>query len=312
MPAITVASCPGRTCRCTCAQRAVSVRRGSITTILAPRSTARGEPLRRVLGEELLRDHRVRSREEERIAVVERNPSAEPQAVHGVTDTRARLVDRRGREHHLATEGHHQGRRHRAHGGIRGARRADVDRDRVGTVTVDDVAQPIGDLHDRVVARDLLVGSVGPTAQAAQQPLRVGVDLGEGAPLRAGVALVQRRLAIAVHLDGPPVLDGHENRAQRGAQPAGARLDGGRGVRGGHDDLAVTRSPKRRQRGVWPSSRSTRGGQILHVRQALKARDLLRRAERRARGGGLNPSSSRRRSSRGGCRRGLRAERSRR
>jgi len=69
-----------------------------MTTTFVPRSTAAPQALRRVLGQELLRDDRVGSREEERIDIVERSPPAEPQPVKGVGNARAGLIDRRGRE----------------------------------------------------------------------------------------------------------------------------------------------------------------------------------------------------------------------
>jgi hypothetical protein len=94
-------------------------------------------------------------------------------------------------------------------------------------VAVNDVAKPIGDLVHDVVAGDLLVRSVRTAPQAVQQPIGVRVDLGKGPTLRAGIALEQRSVAVAVHLHRPPVLDRHDDRAHGCAQPTGTGLGDG-------------------------------------------------------------------------------------
>ena len=156
-----------------------------------------------------------------------RGAPAQPHAVDGVGDGRARLVERGGREVHGGADGLHERARHPAHGGVGDVRRADVDGDGVRPVAVDDLREAVGDLVDGLPARDRLVGAVGPLAQAVQEALRVGVDLGQRPALGTGVALEQRRLAVAVHRHGPAVLDRHHDRAVGRAQPADARLRDG-------------------------------------------------------------------------------------
>ena len=138
--------------------------------------------------------------------------------------------------------------------------------------------EPIGDLDDELLARDLLVRTVRPLPQAVEQALRARVDLGQGPPLRARVAAEQRSVAVAVHRDRPPVLDGHDDRAQRRAQPAEA------GLRSGHaPPLRAVKHIIRRE--FSPRSRRPRGAVraavrilVLAVPSGISSRSAISRA----------------------------------
>src|SRR4029077_7862224 len=180
--------------------------------------------LRRVLTEVLLRDDRVGADEEPRVGLLEAVAPTEPAAVHRSGYDQSGLVDRRRREEHARPDRLQQRGRHAAHGRVGDVRRADVQRDRPGTVTVDDVGQTLRALRDQLVARDHLVRSVGPPLQAVEESVGTRVHLRERTPLRARVATDQRRAAVTVHLHRAAVFHRHEDRAQRGAETAEARF----------------------------------------------------------------------------------------
>jgi len=111
---------------------------------------------------------------------------------------------------------------------------AAVEEDLVAAVLGPDGRQPLGDLGDRGVPVDLLIGPVGTPSQRARQPDRPRLVVVEPQRLLAGVALGARMRLVAADLGQSPPFDLHLDPAVALAQDAGALLPGSVGGRLGH------------------------------------------------------------------------------
>ena len=239
----TTASVPGRTKWCSVATLAVSVRRGSNTTIRPPRflrsrsrfgksGTVISEPLEAIGFAPKTRKYDVRS--------MSGTGSRSWWPYSCQRDELVRdLVDRRGAEpvagaQRLDERDPVGGRAERVC-----VRVAEVDADGVASVPVDRAREPVGDQVERLVPRDLDPLGVRPLADPAHraaQPVGVGVDVGERDPLGADVAAGERVGVVAADRGDPVTLDGQLEPADRLAEVAHAeRGDGvGPGCRGRH------------------------------------------------------------------------------
>lgn len=96
-------------------------------------------------------------------------------------------------EYHVGrTDGLEQSARQTTDGGMRHIGGTDIEGYRVRSISIDDVGKPVGDLDDCIVAANGLVRTVGPSPQALQQSIGMGVDRRQSSALRAGVALEER------------------------------------------------------------------------------------------------------------------------
>ena len=186
-------SVPGTSCRWRSACAATSVRRGSTTISCSPRARASssrrrpsctGKPVR---SPPCIETKRVRSREEPDVGVFEAlapgAPAPQPRARHPLR----RLVDGHRREALVGAD-RAEPRAGEAEGERRGvALRAHEQRDRLGTVLVEDRAQTRRDLVDRLVGGDRLQ-AVGPVALRGEEPVGRMVQLTEVTTLGAGEA----------------------------------------------------------------------------------------------------------------------------
>ena len=116
---------------------------------------------------------------------------------------------------------------------------ADVQSDRVRPVAPADVLQPRGDHLERLIPGDLAkAAAVAP--QRAVQPVGIGVDVGDGDPLRADEAARDRVLVVRPHGKDAPVLHLEFQPTTRFAQVAGSQY------RLGHHRPPNGRSPRAR------------------------------------------------------------------
>ena len=195
MASSTNASVPGRTKWCSCAALAVSVRRGSTTTIRPPRSLQLAQPGREVghRHQRAVGGHRVRPEDQEQVGPVDVGDGQQQLvAVHEVGEQLCgQLVDGRGAVLVAGPERlHHRGAvRHRAeavHVGV-----AEVDRQRVAAVLVDGPGEVRRHQVERLVPGHLLP-PVADAAHRAAQPVRVLVHVLERDRLGADVPARQR------------------------------------------------------------------------------------------------------------------------
>ena len=221
----TTASVPGRTKTCSSATRAVSVRRGSTTTIRPPRAlrsrsrcgksgTVISEPLDAIGLAPKTRKYDVRSMS--LIGIISWWPnSSEATNWWGIWSTELALNRLRVRsDFTIATPW--VGEAERVGVGV-----AEVDADRVAAVPVDGAGDAVGDQVERLVPADLVPLAGGPvTAYGTTQPVGVVVEVADRDALGADVATGERVVRVAADAGHAPVVDGELEAADRLADVA--------------------------------------------------------------------------------------------
>ena len=187
------ASPPGLMKTCSSAISAVSLRRGSTTTIRPPRSRIRRRRPGRVRGrhQAAVRSQRVGAQHQQILRAVEiRNRNRE----HAAEDRRAgehlgELIDARRRKASLAAQRAQQRRKVERGAEIVGVGVADVGRQRLGAMRVAHPAQALGRERERLLPADLLPAGGGPADRPAQ-PVRILLEglepIGLGAEIARG------------------------------------------------------------------------------------------------------------------------------
>ena len=178
------ASPPGRMATCSSASFAVSVRRGSTTTTLPPRSRTRAQtPAHVGRGHDAaVRDHRVAAQAEEVVGAIDvGDRNRDRRAVQLVRRHDARVgVLRAGAEAVARAERLRERAQHQQRAVVVAGRVAPVEADRVAAVPRADLAEAAGDEIERVVPGDLLEA----------RPPRCGAPAGAAGPDRRWMSAI--------------------------------------------------------------------------------------------------------------------------
>ncbi len=189
----------------------------------------------------LLGNDRIGADHDPRFRAGKRLRTGNPATVQRLRDHLARLIDGLDRKEPVRERAH----RHDEH-------RADHRVDRVGQVTVagidrdglrpvlgHDGFDALGDFLHRLRHRNFGVGAVRHPLAGMEHTRRRIMRIGHGAALGAGIAAIDRRLAITDHLGRAAILDRHLDRAACPADLADAETRfARRGVVCGHAILA--------------------------------------------------------------------------
>ena len=183
-----------------------------------------------VLAEVLLRNDRIAAGDEQYVERFRAHAPAVPCAVQRIGDLGVRLIERRHGEEHRradrAQQRHHDRRgRDLLDRGI-----AEEAGDRAWAVAGDHCAELLGDLGDGDVGGYRLEAAVRLPLEAMQQSIGIIVQRRERAPFRAGKAIVERCIGIAVDANDQAVLQRHHHRTIGGANPASRWLDLDHGI----------------------------------------------------------------------------------